>query len=103
MKIATFALFAVAAVASAKSYTVTLLEPAALGKVELAPGQYKVEVNGGTAVISKGKSHTEAQVNVENVERKFDQTTVRLDTSSSKPKIQEIRLGGTKTKLVFND
>ena len=90
-----------AAVASAKSYTVNLLSAATFGSVELQPGEYKVEVNETTAVIRNGKVHGECPVKVETGENKYDSTTVRYDTTSGKMKIQEIRLGGTKTKLVF--
>ena len=102
MRIAAFVLMtAVAAMASSKSYTVNLLAPATFGGVELKPGEYKVEVNDQTAVIRSGKIRGESAVRVENVENKFDTTSVRLDHATGKPKIQEIRVGGTKTKLVF--
>jgi hypothetical protein len=68
----------------------------------LKPGEYRVEVNEQTAVIRNGKVHGECAVKVETGESKYDTTTVRYDTTSGKMRIQEIRLGGTKTKLVFN-
>jgi hypothetical protein len=104
MRIAAFVLMtAVAAMASSKSYTVNLLAPATFGGVDLKPGEYKVEVTDQTAVIRSGKVRGESPVKVENVESKFDTTSVRLDHATGKPKIQEIRLGGTKTKLVFTE
>jgi len=102
MRIAAFLLLAAAAVASAKTYTVKLLEPAKFGDTQLAPGEYKVDVNEQTAVIHNGKTKGECAVKIENADRKFEQTTVRLNTATGTPKIQEIRLGGTKTKLVFS-
>ena len=102
--IRTFAFFlmmAAAALASAKSYTVNLLSPATINGVELQPGEYKVDVNDQTAVIHRGKVRSETPVKVESGENKYDSTTVRLDNSAGKAKIQEIRIGGTKTKLVF--
>ena len=104
MRIAAFVLMtAVAAMASSKSYTVNLLAPATFGGVELKHGEYKVEVNDQTAVIRSGKLRGECPVKVENTENKFDTTSVRLDHATGKPKIQEIRIGGTKTKLVFTE
>jgi hypothetical protein len=100
-RIGVFLMLAAATVASAKSYTVNLLSAATFGSVELAPGEYKVEVNEQTAVIRNGKVHGECAVKVETGDSKYDSTTVRYDNSSGKMKIQEIRLGGTKTKLVF--
>jgi len=98
---AVFILLAAAAVASAKSYTVNLLQPAMFGNTELKAGEYKVDVNDTTAVIRNGKVHGESAVKVENADKKYDTTTVRYDTSGGKMKIQEIRLGGTNMKLVF--
>ena len=97
---AVFVLLTVAAIASAKSYTVNLFQPAMFGSVELTPGEYKVEVNGATAVIRNGKVHGETQVKVENGEYRYDKTSVRFNTGDGKMRIEEIRLGGTKTKLV---
>jgi hypothetical protein len=55
-----------------------------------------------TIIADNGKTMAEATVKVETQETKFDNTTVRLDTASGKAVIAEIRLGGTKTRLVFN-
>ena len=96
-----FVLVCAAVAASAKSYTVNLFETATLGATELQPGAYQVEVNGDKAMIRNGKVHEEAPVKVENGDIKYDRTTVRFDNAGGKMKIQEIRLGGTKMKLVF--
>lgn len=102
MNKAVFCLLAAAAIASAKSYTVNLFQPALFGNVELKPGAYQVEVKEQTAVIRNGKTIGESPVKVETGDIKFDTTIVRFDNGGGKMKIQEIRLGGTKTKLVFN-
>jgi len=94
--------FAGMAVAAGKTYTVKLYEPAMLGDTQLKAGEYRVEVNDQKAVIKSGKVQKEAAVKVETSDSKYDTTTVRL-SSGEKPQIQEIRLGGTRTKLVFND
>jgi len=93
--------FAGMALAAGKSYTVKLYSPAMVGTTELKPGDYKVEVNDKTATIKSGKVEKLANVKVEEGDSKFDSTTVRMGVGE-KPQIQEIRLGGTKTKLVFN-
>src|SRR5258707_13795176 len=98
---AVFFMLAAVAVASARSYTVNLFQPAMFGTVELQPGEYRVEVNEKTAVIRNGKLHGESPVKVENSETKYDKTTVRFDSGGGKMKIQEIRLGGTKMKVVL--
>ena len=89
------------AVASARSYTVSLYQPAMFGGTELKPGEYKVEVNDQKATIRQGKLQGESPVKVEESDVKFDTTTVRYSNSEGKLRIQEIRIGGTKTKLVF--
>lgn len=101
MSKAVFLILVAAAVLSAKSYTVNLFQPAVFGNVELKAGEYKVEVNDQTAVIRNGKVRGESPVKVENGDKKYDITTVRFDSGGGKMKIQEIRLGGTKTKLLF--
>jgi hypothetical protein len=101
-KVLPFFLVAGLAIASARSYTVNLFQPTMVGTTELKPGEYKVEVNAQTAVITRGKTQTESQVKVEEGDTKFQTTVVRyVNSADGKVHIQEIRLGGTKTKLVF--
>lgn len=89
--------------ASAKSYSVQLYEPAVLGNMTLKAGEYKVDVNDQKAVLSSGKVRCEAPVKVESAESKYGSTTVRFSNGDGKMHIQEIHVGGTKTKLVFNE
>jgi len=97
-----FFLVAGLAVASARSYTVNLFQPSMVGATELKPGEYKVEVNQSKATIKKGKVTTTSDVKVEEGDTKYDATSVRyVNSADGKVKIQEIRLGGTKTKLIF--
>jgi hypothetical protein len=97
--------FAIAglAVASGKSYRVNLFQPAMLGSTQLKPGEYQVEVVDRAAVIRHGKSENRAPVKVEASDVKYDSTTVRFSNADGKMHIQEIHLGGTKTKLVFTE
>jgi hypothetical protein len=96
-------LFVVAGLAFAggRTYTVSLFEKAMFGNTELTPGQYKVEVNDQKATIRQGKTQLESPVKVEENASKFDTTTVRYNHDGGKTRIEEIRLGGTKTKLLF--
>jgi hypothetical protein len=91
------------AVASAKTYTVNLFQNAMLGKTELKPGEYKLEVMDQKAVLRKGKLESESPVKVENSDVKYDTTKVRFSNGDGKMHIQEIHIGGTKTKLVFTE
>ena len=88
--------------ASAATYKVTLSQPAVVKGQELKPGEYKLNLEDTKVTIVNGKQSVEVPVKVESVEQKFDSTSVRY-VGTEKPKITEIRIGGTKTKIVFND
>jgi hypothetical protein len=88
--------------ASAETYRVTLFQPSIVQGKELKAGDYKLSVTADKVVIMNGKESVEANVKVENGDQKFDSTSVRYANAGGKYSIQEIRLGGTKTKLVFN-
>ncbi len=88
--------------AAGSSYRVTLFQSSMVSGTELQPGDYKLELKDNKAVITKGKQSVEAAVKVETAENKFGSTSIRYATADGKMKVQEIRLGGTKTRLVFN-
>jgi hypothetical protein len=98
----TLAILAVSATANAKSFSVTLFQTSIVGGAELQPGEYKLEWNESKVVIRNGKKSAEAEVKAEIADQKFGSTSVRYENGDGKYRIQEIRLGGTKTKLVFN-
>jgi len=88
--------------ACAKTYTLTLFQPSVLAGTELKPGDYQLDLQDGKAIIKSAKQKVEAPVKVENAESKFSSTSVRYASAEGKPRIQEIRLGGTNLKLVFD-
>ena len=87
------------AVAAGNSYTVRLYQPATLGGTEFKAGDVKIELSDTKVVLKQGKTTTEVTASVETSGTKFSLTSV--DTSDGR--IHEIRLGGTTTKLVFED
>ena len=94
-----FATLAIAVASAATgSYKVDLLEPSVINGSTLPAGQYKVEVNEDKATLSHGKTTTEAQVKVETVDQKYRTTSVLYGANAL---VQEVRIGGTKTKLIF--
>jgi hypothetical protein len=97
-----FGTLAMAFASAGERYNVTLSQTTLVAGTELKPGDYKIEVNGDKATISSGKKSVEAAVKVENTEQKFANTTVRYATAGGNYKIDEIHVGGTKTKLVFD-
>ena len=85
--------------AASSTYRLTLARASMVGNTELKAGDYKMEVDGDKVTIKSGKNTVNtATVKVENGDQKFAQTTIRYDNSDH---VQEIRVGGTKTKLVF--
>ena len=91
------------AIAGAKTHTVNLYQPAKVGTTALEPGTYSIEVRENRAFLRNGKVAAEAEVKVETVERKFDRTAVRYAKGEGDTlRVQEIHIGGTREKLVFN-
>ncbi len=85
--------------ASAASYKVSLHQDSVVNGQNLKAGDYKVEVkDNNTAVITKGKQVVEVPVQTVTAASKFSSTQVQYNDMN---KLQEIRVGGTSTKLVF--
>jgi hypothetical protein len=95
-----FTVLALAGLASAKSYSITLFEPSVIGGSELKPGEYTLELKDEKVVIKKGKQMGEAAVKVETADSKYSTTSVRYTNGDGRYHIQEIHLGGTNMKLV---
>lgn len=98
-----FGTLALAIASAASSYSFSLFERSFVSGKELKPGDYKIQLNGDKATIKAGKQIVEAAVKVENGTEKFADTSVRYTNADGKMTVQEIRLGGTTTKLVFSN
>lgn len=98
-----FATVALAVASAANSYRVTLFQPSIVGGQELKPGDYKVTLKDNKAVITSGKTSVAVEVKQETADAKFSSTTVRYRNGDGKYRVQEIRIGGTNTKLVFEN
>ncbi len=97
--VAGFALISALAIASAaNSYRVDLYQATVVNGTTFKPGECKVEVKDNHVVLKQGKTSAEASVKVESAKDKFPSTSVGYADGNH---IQEIRLGGTTTKLVF--
>jgi hypothetical protein len=93
-----------AAFASAATrYGVTFRSATIIAGTEVKPGEYQVEISGNKAMIRGDKQTVEAPVQLQQADQKFSNTTVRYNLVEGKYKVSEIHLGGTKTKLVFDD
>jgi len=96
-----FATLALAAASAANSYNIRLYEPVEAGGQILKPGEYKLEVKDNRAVIKSGKQTVEAEVRIENESKKFASNVVRYAGEVPNAKLEEIRIGGTTTRVVF--
>jgi hypothetical protein len=90
-------------VVSAKTYEIILSAPAKAGSVTLKAGQYKLKVEGTNATfteVNSSKSFT-TPVKVDTNDKKYEDTRVQSKKDGTVDTIQEIDLGGSKTKLGF--
>ncbi len=94
---------AMAWASAAKPYEVVLSNPAQVSGTELKPGTYKVDVTGDRVMIHGAKQSVECSVKVEESDQKYSATTVRYGMVEGKYRVNEIHLGGTNMKLVFNN
>ena len=90
-------------VVSAKSYEITLTNPAVAGSTELRAGHYLLKVNGAYAeFLNLDNEHTiMVPVKVESAAGKFDNTAVDCKTENGISQIQAIELQDTNSKLEF--
>jgi len=94
-----FGTFVLAVVASAATkYNVTLYEPSVVNGMQLKPGDYKVEIAGYKVIFKQGKTAVEVAAKVEDAAEKYNSNVVRYSEGG---RMQEMRIGGTRTRLVF--
>jgi hypothetical protein len=90
-------------VLSAKSYEIMLDSPVKVGNMDLRAGKYNVSLMEDSKIRftdATGKS-VEASGTVSNVDKKFQSTLVDTKQVNGATQIEEIDLGGTKTKIMF--
>ena len=81
---------------------VTLAQNAVVSGTELKAGEYRVLIGEGKVTFNIDRKSFDVPAKVETVAKKFDTNEVQFDTVNSKVVVTEIRLGGTKTRLIFN-
>ena len=101
-----FAVLALAAAfaggVSGVTYKITLLQPSVVKGTALKAGEYRLQILNETATLTGQKLTVDIPVKVETTERKFENTAIRYVEQDGKAMISEIRIGGTKTKLLIN-
>jgi len=83
---------------AANTYKVDFYQATVMNGTTFKPGECKLELKDNQVILKQGKTTAEAAVKVENGPNKFNATSVGYTDGGH---IQEIRLGGTTTKLVF--
>ncbi|MDQ6759383.1 MAG: hypothetical protein M3Z32_05880 [Acidobacteriota bacterium] len=101
LAIAVIALAGTLAYAANSNYRVNLYRSTVVNGTELKAGEVKVEIRDNKAILKQGKTTAETDVKVETGAQKFLSTSVGYGSDSAANDLQEIRLGGTSTKLLF--
>ena len=83
------------------NYRLNLYRPTVVNGTELKAGECKVELHDNRILIKQGKTTAEATVKVEEGTQKFFSTTVGYAGDGAGKELQEIRLGGTATKVTL--
>ena len=99
----TAALFFVSVCAvSAKQYTITFVRPVQIGSQTLAPGEYKVKVDGSNAIFTgSAKKAVTAPAKIEKVQKKSPYTAAETKDVNGSEQLNSIDLEGADFKLVF--
>jgi hypothetical protein len=98
----TFATLALAAVSAANNrYNVKIFLPAEVGGKTVKAGEYTLELKENQAVLKGANGRIESEARIETSGKKFAQTTVRYSNDQANARIEEIRIGGTATTVVF--
>lgn len=100
--IALFMLVPGLSIAASKSYTLALYQDGILAGKQVTHGQYKLVVDESKAVIKGGKTNVEFPISVSTEDKAWDTTSVVYQAVEGGKKIREIRLGGTKLRIVVS-
>jgi hypothetical protein len=99
------ALFVLTAPAMAdKSYHVTMTQAVTAASVQLRPGDYNLVLDNSKVRFQEVQTGKEFEVNAtidDSADKKFENTTIHSQRVEGATLITEIRLGGTKTRVVF--
>ncbi|MGP8245703.1 MAG: hypothetical protein ACLQVN_14440 [Bryobacteraceae bacterium] len=90
--------------AGTKSYELVLDSPAKVGALQLAPGDYKVKLDGSTAIFTDTRTNNSVStaVKVETNGKKFAHTAVDSTKDGAADRVESIEFGGSTTKLAFS-
>lgn len=84
------------------TYKITLLQTSVVKNTEFKAGDYRFSLGAEKVTIDNGRKAVEVPCKIENAEKKFENTAIRYTEQDGKQIVSEIRVGGTKTRLLFN-
>lgn len=96
-----FAVLALAAASAADRYTVKFFLPAEVAGQLVKAGEYSLELKGDRAILKGASGKVESEARIESGDRKFPRTVVRYTGTEPNARLDEIRIGGTSTTVVF--
>lgn len=90
-------------IVSAKTFQFTLESSTKAGSVELQAGKYNLELmdNSKVRFVGTNGKAVEVSAKLSTVDKKFDSTQVTVTQGNGASQLNEIDLGGTKTKIEF--
>lgn len=88
---------------AADSFRVTFFQTTVVAGKELKPGSYKVTMKENKATISGSGQEVEAPARLETSDAKHRGTSVRYLNGEGVYKIDEIRIGNSNRKIVFQN
>jgi hypothetical protein len=95
--------FSLGIATAASSYHVKIADPTWVGQTQLKPGEYEVRVDGDKVTFKQGKNVFEVAAKVETNASKYSDTQMDIKTVNGQSKLQELDLGGTKSKIMLSD
>lgn len=93
---------AFAAFAASNTFHVTFDNDAWIGTSQVKAGSYKIQMEGGKAILKSGKNVIEVPAKLENAQHRFQNNAVVINTVNNKQKVDEIQIGGTNERIVFS-
>ena len=93
------------AMAATASYSLKITAPTWVGNTELKAGSYRLQIDGDKAVILQGKKMVaEVGATMEEAPNKYPITSMVVDRAdASRPKLQELHIGGKRTRILIKN
>ena len=98
--LSSFVALGTVAFAASGTVKVNIFQDSVIEGKTVKAGQYKLSMENGNAVLTAGKQSVSVPAREETVPNKISSTQLIFTNNTT---LQEIRLGGTNTKIVFDN